>query len=126
MNLSEALNFAVKKIVEQGGRCLINVNNTSSCVYGRGSKHCAVGWLLDHNNPKMMKFEGAVQELIEAFEDEVPDVIGENCDEFSILQMFHDSSEKERRIEHFKLLKMTAPDVDYSGDHWETWINMGE
>jgi len=125
MNLSEALNFAVKKIVEQGGRCLINANGNSACVYGRGSKHCAVGWLLDHNNPEMMEFGGAVQELIEAFEDVVPDVVCQNPNEFSVLQMFHDASEKEKRIEHFKLLKMYAPQVDYSGDHWETWINMG-
>ena len=126
MNLSEALNFAVKKIVEQGGRCLVTNEVNSSCAYASGSKHCAVGWLLDHNNPEMMRFEGTVQELIEVFEDKIPEVISKNPDEFSELQMFHDVSEKEKRRERLKLLKMYAPDVDYSGDHWETWINMGE
>ena len=51
MTLQEAFDYAVQKIVEQGGRCIDN----HMCVYGntRGM-HCAVGWLLDENERSLI------------------------------------------------------------------------
>lgn len=121
MNLSEALNFAVKKIVEQGGQCMFG----SSCYYGKGTRHCAVGWLLDHENLDLMECGKAVESLCDVFGEVIPEVIRHNILAFVRLQQFHDSNRKCQRKRSFMDLKALHPEVDYSGDHWETWINMG-
>lgn len=121
MDLSEALNFSVKKIVKQGSQC----RRWKTCSYGQGSKHCAIGWLLDDTRPELMGFEGDVGELIDTFEEEIPVVIREYEDVFAELQIFHDNSNMEGRKNILNRLRAVAPSVDYSGDHWEAWVNMG-
>lgn len=123
MNLSEAFNFAVKKIVEQGSQCL---NKKDECVYGSANKHCAVGWLLDHNNTNLMEYEGDVYDICNEFDSGIPSIIFEDRVAFVKLQYFHDVFKAEDREKVFNELKSIRPEVDYSGDHWQTWINMGE
>jgi len=122
MNLSESLNFAVKKIVEQGDRCTDVVGD---CIYGIGNKHCAIGWLLDHTDKQLMDFEGDVYELCDEFEDSIPEIIRHDRPAFSKLQAFHDQTDRAMRRIYFNDLKIMRPEVDYSGAHWEEWINMG-
>ena len=121
MYLSEALNFSVKKIVEQGSQC----SNGWCCSYGQGSKHCAIGWLLDDANPKLMGFEGDVGELVDNFEEVIPAIIRNYQEVFAELQVFHDNDNMEGREKSLNKLRAVAPSVDYSGDHWEAWVNMG-
>lgn len=123
MDLSEALNFSVKKIVEQGSQCTCSCGD---CSYGgRGSKHCAVGWLLDATNPNLMGFRGDVRELVDNFEEVIPAIIRNYQEVFTILQVFHDNQYMEGRKNILNKLIEATPSVDYSGDHWEAWINMG-
>lgn len=124
MNLSEAFNFAVKKIVEQGGQCLDK--NDLECAYGSATKHCAVGWLLDHKNKDLMEYEGDVYDICNEFDWGIPSIIFEDRVAFAKLQRFHDAFKVKEREEVFNELKSIRPEVDYSGEHWETWINMGE
>jgi hypothetical protein len=121
MDLSEALNFSVKKIVEQGSQC----RTTNGCAYGLGSKRCAIGWLLDDTNPELMSHGGDVGEIIDHFQGEIPSIIRNHDWIFSVLQVFHDEQEKEGRENSLNKLRAVAPSVDYSGDHWEAWVNMG-
>ena len=110
MDLSEALNFSVKKIVEQGSQC----TRSGNCSYGgQGS------------NPKLMGFKGDVGELVDNFEEVIPMVIRNYEEVFAELQIFHDHDSMKRRKNILNKLIEAAPSVDYSGDHWEAWINMG-
>lgn len=130
MDLSEALNFSVKKIVEQGSQCRTKNDcaygfGSNGCAYGFGSKHCAIGWLLDDTNPKLMGFEGDVGELVDNFEEVIPMVIRNYEEVFAKLQVFHDYDIMVGRKNILNELIEAAPSVDYSGDHWEAWVNMG-
>ena len=62
MTLQEAVDYAMFKIVEQGGRCR---SLQGLCAYGNAEgKHCAVGWLLDEDNQELMGFNGGVYNLV--------------------------------------------------------------
>jgi hypothetical protein len=87
--VQEACDYAMHKIVEQGGPCTDEMN--ALCVYGdnRGH-HCAVGWLLNHDDENVMAFSGSVEELIDDMPEAVPEVIRNNSNAFQTLQQIHD------------------------------------
>lgn len=103
MTLGEAVNFALGKIVEQGGRCLKVAGwcDNPICAYGNGDgKHCAVGWLLDEDNDTLMSSDFSVEAMAtgrsmksidrKRFEGLIPELICDNVDVFKELQHLHD------------------------------------
>lgn len=118
--LQEACDYAVLKIVEQGGECLDEL--TGKCVYGDGvGKHCAVGWLLDHNNEQLMKFTGGIHDLLDEF-DNIPSIFSENLSTFTELQDFHDVQLEGER-EH--CLECLSFDIDITAPQYRQWVEMG-
>lgn len=124
MGLQEIVDYAVKKIVEQGGRCL---NGLGNCAYGDyEGNHCAVGWLLDEDNNSHMCATGGVGNLINAHEHDpyFPRVFKENKYLFQELQRFHDAKFICKRI--LARGSLAKYDIDTSGKHFQQWVNMGE
>lgn len=127
MSLQQAMDFAVKKIVEQGKRC--TDADDDGCVYGDSAgNHCAVGWLLDENNPELMGYAGGVEglcTLAHSHKQQIPDLLFNNAGAFETLQGFHDVVNKTRRVDYMNLLKDTYG-IDISGAHWQQWVELGE
>jgi len=122
MNLQESMDFAVQKIVEQGGRCLASGN----CAYGDDKgNHCAVGWLLDATNDDLMYFDSDVEELSCSYPESIPEIIPENTEAFGDLQQFHDTPRKFSR-ETLRTRLHLSYGINTSGEHWEQWVDMGE
>ena len=121
----EACDYSVKQIVAQGGQCYDVVNTTSTCMHGDGQgNHCAIGWLLDPDNKELMNYDLGVQDVVEDFPDDVPQIIKDNLDMFAVLQDFHDEGYsivremcRNRLRDNYK--------IDTSGDHWQQWVDMG-
>ena len=120
MTVQEAVDFAVKKIVEQGGRCVDN----GSCLYGYEDKHCAVGWLLDEEDDELMEAGGGVIDMSDGYADTIPDLITDNLDVFIQLQGFHDYRSKDNRV--VRLDSLNSLGIDTSGEHFQQWTDMGE
>ena len=124
MTLQEACDFAVLKIVEQGGRCM-SVHNKGICSYSNGQGwHCAVGWLLDETNENMMNTSAVIGYLSSYYPDSVPNLIKDNLEVFMRLQMFHDNTLKDDRKEDIALLQDFG--IDTSKPQWDQWVEMGK
>lgn len=123
MTLQEAMDYAVKQIVAQGGRCM---NEDNKCRYSDGAgRHCAVGWLLDEDDDLLMSSSAALQRLPKMLENNIPDIIRNNLVLFQYLQRFHDYPEKESRKRRRAFITGLFG-IDTSGEHWEQWIEMGD
>lgn len=124
MTLQEAFDFAVLKIVEQGGRCMNN-QDASVCAYSNHQGyHCAVGWLLDESNKDLMNCSATVGYLGKHYPNSVPDLIKKNTGAFMHLQMFHDDRLKVDRERH--LVEIEDLGIDVSKPQWVSWVEMGE
>ena len=118
--LQEACDYAVFKIVEQGGQCLSGKNN---CVYGDGNgNHCAVGWLLDNSDEQLMNCGDAVIELCNVYSDEIPSVIHNNIVAFDRLQGFHDAESVISRANNLGLLSKS---INTTAPQYQQWVEMG-
>lgn len=120
MNVQEACDYAVQKIVEQGERC----TSGRECRYGNSlGQHCAVGWLLDHDDEFVMNYKGTVKSLIMARPHLLlPEVISENLEVFQKLQIFHDCECLHAVITARKDLE--ALGIDTSKPQWDDWVGM--
>lgn len=119
MSLQEACDYAVSKIVGQGGRCMFN----GVCSYGDGrGNHCAVGWLLDSDDQELMEVRGGVDWLVEDFSSRLPQLIKDNVLLFQCIQNFHDSLNAERALDFDKLSYTYS--IDTSAPHWQQWLEM--
>lgn len=117
MSLQEACDFAVLKIVGQGGKCLSDEGN---CAYGDGrGNHCAVGWLLDEEDGDLMSYRGTVNGL--ATSHDLPSLITENKYAFRLLQYFHDHKGAFRE----KSLDDLSKYIDTSAPQYQQWVDMG-
>ena len=118
--VQEACDYAVKKIVEQGCRCVGVMDVTECCLYedGKGN-HCAIGHLLPKDS-KLMKLIGGVNDLFES--SSCPQLIKENLVVFSYLQAFHDGIEIGIQYNAKKALEDYG--IDTSGEHWNRWVEM--
>lgn len=123
MELQEAFDFVVDKLAEQKVRCM--GSDLSGCSYGNEKDHhCAVGWLLDYDNEKMMSFRGDLKSLmVDVGRHKVPVVIQDNIEAFTILQDFHDDS---RRIEREATKTKLAYYFDVSNPNVDIWVNLGK
>lgn len=118
--LQEAVDYAVKKIVEQGGAC---ETPNGACMYGDGKgRHCAVGWLLDHENEELMRFDGSVFGLVIQNGVSIPALVRDNQQVMHTLQRFHDMDSYLDRLNNLEVLK--AQGIDTSGEHFQQWLNM--
>jgi len=86
----EAINYSLTKIIEQGVRC---VSDTNKCAYKNSKgQHCAIGWLLDHDNELLMNYSGSISALSEDYPEFLPAIINRSTlHAFSLLQLLHDS-----------------------------------
>lgn len=123
MNLQQAVNYSVSKIVQQGSRCMRVTDVSADCAYGDGEgNHCSVGWLLDHNNGVLMAWDGSVNDLVKLFP--IPEVISSNIDVFRVLQLFHDAyTSKERMI---SLRALEHQGINISHEDFDKWVQLGE
>ena len=120
----EACDYSVQKLVEQGGRCYDVVND--ACLHSDGQgNHCGIGWLLDPDNKELMNYDLGVQDVVEDFPDDVPEVIKENIDLFSELQRFHDHPNSIIRKMRRNRLRDNYK-IDTSAPHWQQWVDMEE
>ena len=120
--LQEACDYAVFKIVEQGKQCL---DYKLRCRYGnQEGNHCAVGWLLDHGDERLMKCGDTVMTLVSTYGDgELPSVIYENKSALRNLQYFHDDKTASSRR---GVLRDLSVSIDTSAPQYKQWIEMGD
>ena len=120
--VQEACDYALAKIVEQGGRCYDDYEDY--CLYSDNSgKHCAVGWLLPHDDEDLMEYGGTVDWLIVDYPYKVPSLIEKKVLTFRVLQKFHDtrlSSVRKQRIEDLQ-----QKGIDTSAPQYQQWVEMG-
>jgi len=123
-DLSDAMNYSVKKIVEQGGQC---IGEDGECAYSDfEGKHCAIGWLLDHYDEQMMESTLDLDPLISEFYERIPKTITQNVTAFKLLMEFHDSKSLIDRQICFDNLREDYGDVvDFQDPHWDAWLKMG-
>ena len=117
----EACDYLVQKLVAQGGRCM----HDGLCAHSDGQgNHCSIGWLLDPDNEDLMNYNRGVQDVVEDFPDDVPEVIKDNLDLFYELQSFHDETGSLIR-EYYRNRLRDNHDIDTSAAHWQQWVDMG-
>lgn len=122
MTKQEACDYAVKKIVGQGERCMSDEHG--DCAYGGpNGTHCAVGWLLDHDDKELMNFEGTLNALIDELPHKVPALVKNNQGLFIHLQSFHDNGARSRKESVRNHLRDNLG-IDTSGEHWNQWVEM--
>lgn len=116
MTLQEAVDYSVDMLLKQGEPC----RDGEKCLYGDGlGNHCSIGWLLDDKNDTLMDDVGAVNGLYDS--DNVPELIKDNIDAFSSLQLLHDCDNMDNwdgRME--RLLQY----IDISTDRYEQWRSL--
>jgi hypothetical protein len=131
MTLQEFLDYAVKKIVEQGERCL----SGTGCSYGKTEifdnlpprvTHCGIGWGLDEHDGELMSYGRGVMELVDEFgrSGRIPKLMVDNLQAMQRLQSFHDCVLKHDREFNMKKLREDRG-IDTSGPHWQQWVDMG-
>ena len=119
----EACDYSVQKLVEQGGRCYDVVKDVCMHSDGQGN-HCSIGWLLDPDNKALMNYNRGVQDVVDDFPKNVPQIIKDNRDLFTELQRFHDEPRSQRR-EILRDVLRVAHNIDTSAPHWQQWVDMG-
>ena len=120
----EACDYSVQKLVEQGGRCYDVVDGV--CMYSDGQgNHCSIGWLLDPDNKALMNYDESVQEVVDEFQDDVPQIIKDHVCLFDGLQKFHDYSDRIIRENYRNRLRDNYK-IDTSAPHWQQWVDKGE
>jgi hypothetical protein len=136
LSFQELCDYSIQKIVEQGKRCgYISTNDT--CVYFRCAYqaeehklcgppkilHCAIGYLLDENNEKLMNRKGNSTYLIENYAEQIPAALVRNKRKTRLLQIVHDAAKKQQR--RYYIDRLTQDGVDTSGPHWNAWVELG-
>jgi len=124
MTLQEAMDYAIDKIVEQGGQCMIDDN----CAYGNNKgQHCAVGWLLDEDNEELMSYKGGVQLLL--YDDgDVPELIKIEHRAFEDFQNLHDAEYEggeSGRADFLNILRKEHGIDTTTNPSWGVWVGMG-
>ena len=119
----EACDYSVQQIVAQGGRCYDVVKDVCMHSDGQGN-HCSIGWLLDPDNEDLMNYNRGVQDVVDDFPKNVPQIIKDNLDLFSELQSFHDEGYSIIR-ENYRNRLRDHHNIDTSAPHWQQWVDMG-
>ena len=120
--VQEACDYAVQKVVAQGGQCM-SPWNPEFCAYDDGKgKHCAVEWLLDHSNSRLMQVAGTITMLVNEYKPHIPELLSEHLEIFAALQRYHDV----KKIEEFHeaQARLENQGIDMSGPHWQQWAEL--
>lgn len=127
-SIQSLCDFAVKKMVQQGQRCMGIYGSTDkmACKYTDGENHCAVGWLgtlFPELGEQLDKHEGhPVSDVVFENEDAMPEIIVKHVNALGILQEFHDEpwfwAREEARDE------LNDYGINTDGGHWNEWIEM--
>ena len=133
MTMQQLCDYAIEKLVEQGGRCLTSGENDEgyngagsfNCAYGMGAKHCGIGWMLDEENDELMKEVGGVTELIKSCPEHLPSAILKNPDLATWFQILHDGPSERGREECLHRLQKKY-NLDISNPAYQQWVDMGE
>lgn len=125
MSLQEAMDYAINKLVEQGGRC---IGRNDRCVYGNDKgHHCAVGWLLDEDHEDLMRLTGGVLGLLGGFDEDVPELIEIEHLAFQAFQSLHDSHFKDGesgRVDFLTILRREHGVDTTTNPNWHRWVEM--
>jgi len=116
-SVQQACDYAVAKIVEQGGQCL---DEEGLCLYAsEDGKHCAVGWLLNEKDPSKLPIDTA---LINLDTKLLPQVVLDNMRVFTMLQAFHDTASYDGKNNW--LLELERLGINVSAPQYEEWLNL--
>lgn len=127
--VQEACDYAVKRLVEQKGQCVVSIQTDlgtyrNFCSFGDGKgNHCAIGWL-EPDNESLMGCSGGLMEACEGDFIE-SELIKANMEEFIALQNFHDEHPGQPRRRIMEIMEEKYS-IDTSGKHWQDWVDMGE
>jgi hypothetical protein len=120
MTVQQAIEYALDNLVMQGARCM----GAGDCSYGdKQGNHCAIGWLLDANNRELMRYKGAVNDIMVDFSSHVPLLIKDNLDTFLTFQGFHDAISLQEREHNRGYLESAG--IDTSHPNFQKWIDLG-
>ena len=118
--VQEACDYAVYKIVEQGKQC--NAEGGYKCLYSDGKgNHCAVGWLLDHEDKELMEVDGSIRGIVKDSRFRIPKLIRQHLYQFTALQDLHDAGPYEREL---MLTRLEAEGIDTSKPQYEQWLRV--
>ena len=119
----EACDYSVRQIVKQGGRCYHKARGRCLHSDGQGN-HCAIGWFLDPDNEDLMNYVQGVRDVVDDFQDEIPQIIRDHVEVFLWLQGFHDEGYSIVREAYRNRLRYDH-NIDTSAPHWQQWVDMG-
>ena len=131
ITIQESCDYAVSKIVEQGGRC---VDKYGDCDYVNAlrTKHCGVGWVLELqgvSTATLCRLGGGVDDLLHVpmyrklLPEKALQYLEEHTRILQLLQGFHDATYAQRKRVHDELVKHG---IDTSGPDWQTMLAWGD
>ncbi len=121
--VQEAMDYAVSKIVGQGGQCVRAEGRR--CAYGDGrGRHCVIGWLMVEKTPEAMSYHKGVKDMARLHGRWLPRVVVGAKSAFASLQSFHDLSCRLNRADMMQGLEKRHG-IDTSSPHWQQWVDMG-
>ena len=122
--VQEACDYAVQQMVKQGKPCFLP-HSDGACAYADGhGNHCAIGWLLNHNNKELMSAGDAISELVHDGINGIPQIIHKNLSIFEKLQQFHDSASLRRLTPEMAKANLEQQGIDTSAPHWDEWMDI--
>jgi hypothetical protein len=124
MTVQEACDYAVKKIVEQGCRCMQWNDCSYVGVNGETGEtiHCAVGWLLPDDS-ELMDIPQSIKDMIDNYGDKVPAIIRNNREVFKNLQSFHDGESRHYREAFGE--RLAKEGIDTTPEQYQQWVDLG-
>ena len=122
MTAQELCDYAVSKIVEQGGR---SVSERGKCLMmDSKGRRCAFSWLLDEGDPICMDWECSAPGFIDSYAGKTPQAFFIAPNVAWTLQRFHDTCLKESRALRAKQLNDLGISTD--APQYQQWIELGE
>ena len=124
MTAQELCDYAVSKIVEQGGRSVSKSKSSRCLMMDAEGRRCAFSWLLDGDDPACMGFGASASAFLYGYPGKSPKALVEDPGIAVTLQLFHDTTIKESRILRAKELNDLGISTD--APQYQQWIDMGE
>ena len=123
--LQEVSDEIAAKLIEQGERC---VNSSGYCQYSNDKgQHCAVGWLLPEDDPRLMSTIGSVNDLLTFDNLGVNDAfIRKHCKPLKWLQAFHDEENANNTEEYLDPCQSNIEHYDLHGLDFSAWEGVVE
>lgn len=123
MTAQELCDYAVAKIVEQGGQSLSESSGICAML-GSNGRRCAFSYVLDGDDPVCMRYIGPASGFIEEHQGKVPAAFLESPEIADKLVGFHDAVTKSLRRSDAECLHKLGISTD--APQYQQWIDMGE